>query len=153
MFICLWNYLKNLGSVGSGKSSILMSILGEIPITSGTVKVRGKVAYARLECFALICFQQVLQLTRLHTWLYCLTNITMRKQIFIFSVDLSQSTSNCCHFFLSQEPWVFAGTIKENVLFGSLYNEEKYRKVLHVCALEKDMNLFPFGMWSAKLDY
>ena len=36
-----------IGSVGSGKSSILMSILSEIPILHGEVKVRGKVSYAR----------------------------------------------------------------------------------------------------------
>ncbi|KAI5053888.1 hypothetical protein GOP47_0031219, partial [Adiantum capillus-veneris] len=33
------------GKVGSGKSSLLLSILGEIPKSSGTVKVCGRVAY------------------------------------------------------------------------------------------------------------
>lgn len=60
-----------------------MSILGELPITSGEVKVRGKVAYA------------------------------------------------------SQEPWVFGGSVKQNVIFGSEFDEAKYRKVLNVCALDK----------------
>lgn len=45
----------------------------------------------------------------------------------------------------SQQPWNFAGTVRENVLFGSPYDENKYKKVLHVCALEKDLQLFPFG--------
>ncbi|CAG2167729.1 unnamed protein product [Oppiella nova] len=36
-----------VGSVGAGKSSILLSVLSEIPITNGHMKVRGKVAYAR----------------------------------------------------------------------------------------------------------
>ncbi|XP_042521320.1 ABC transporter C family member 3-like [Macadamia integrifolia] len=33
------------GSVGSGKSSLLSSILGEVPIVSGTIKLNGKKAY------------------------------------------------------------------------------------------------------------
>ncbi|CAG2112394.1 unnamed protein product, partial [Medioppia subpectinata] len=41
--------------------------------------------------------------------------------------------------------WSFSGTVRENVLFGGVYNEEKYRKVLHVCALQKDLQLFPNG--------
>lgn len=45
----------------------------------------------------------------------------------------------------SQQAWSFAGTVRENVLFGSSYDEAKYQKVLHVCALEKDLELFPFG--------
>ena len=46
----------------------------------------------------------------------------------------------------SQQAWSFAGTVRENVLFGSIYDEEKYKKVLHVCALEKDIQLFPYGI-------
>lgn len=41
------NYFAFLGPVGSGKSSILMSVLSEIPVHKGEVKVRGRVAYAR----------------------------------------------------------------------------------------------------------
>lgn len=33
--------------MGSGKSSVLMSVLSEIPVYKGEVKVRGKVSYAR----------------------------------------------------------------------------------------------------------
>ncbi|XP_023228581.1 multidrug resistance-associated protein 4-like [Centruroides sculpturatus] len=81
--------LTVIGPVGSGKTSLLMSMLGEIPITSGKVSVKGKIAYA------------------------------------------------------SQEAWVFNETIKENILFGEEYQEDKYRKILHITALEKDISLFP----------
>ena len=37
----------------------------------------------------------------------------------------------------SQEPWVFNGSLKYNVTFGQEFDEAKYRKVLHVCALER----------------
>ncbi|XP_023219034.1 multidrug resistance-associated protein 4-like, partial [Centruroides sculpturatus] len=80
-----------VGPVGSGKTSLLMTMLGEIPITFGEVSVKGKIAYA------------------------------------------------------SQEPWVFNATIKENILFGEKYQEDKYRKILHITALEKDISLFPKG--------
>ncbi|XP_023217340.1 multidrug resistance-associated protein 4-like [Centruroides sculpturatus] len=80
-----------VGPVGSGKTSLLMSMLGEIPITFGKASVKGKIAYA------------------------------------------------------SQEPWVFNATIKENILFEEKYEDEKYRKILHITALEKDISLFPKG--------
>ncbi|XP_077987994.1 ATP-binding cassette sub-family C member 4-like isoform X1 [Glandiceps talaboti] len=35
-----------IGPVGSGKSSLLMTLLGEMPVTNGKVQVKGKVAYA-----------------------------------------------------------------------------------------------------------
>ncbi|XP_067123850.1 ATP-binding cassette sub-family C member 4-like [Centruroides vittatus] len=80
--------LAVVGSVGSGKTSLLMSILREIPISSGELSVKGKIAYA------------------------------------------------------SQEAWLFYGTIRENILFGETFHEEKYRKILHITALEKDIKLF-----------
>ncbi|XP_023226978.1 multidrug resistance-associated protein 4-like [Centruroides sculpturatus] len=80
-----------VGHVGSGKTSLLMSLLKEIPITSGEVSVKGKISYA------------------------------------------------------SQEAWVFNATVRENILFGEEYHEDKYRKVLHITALEKDIRLFPKG--------
>ncbi|XP_020609632.1 multidrug resistance-associated protein 4-like isoform X3 [Orbicella faveolata] len=35
-----------IGTVGSGKSSLLMAILGELPLSDGTITVKGKIAYA-----------------------------------------------------------------------------------------------------------
>ncbi|XP_067132222.1 ATP-binding cassette sub-family C member 4-like [Centruroides vittatus] len=83
--------LTVIGPVGSGKTSFLMSILDEIPVTSGKVIAKGKIAYA------------------------------------------------------SQESWVFNESIRENILFGEKYQEEKYKKVLHITALEKDISFFPKG--------
>ncbi|XP_053212744.1 ATP-binding cassette sub-family C member 4-like [Panonychus citri] len=44
-----------------------------------------------------------------------------------------------------QEPWTFAGTIRQNILFGRDYNEKRYRKVIDVCSLRKDLKSFPYG--------
>ncbi|PWA31974.1 hypothetical protein CCH79_00018855, partial [Gambusia affinis] len=47
--------------------------------------------------------------------------------------------------FASQQPWVFPGTIRSNILFGRELNPKKYEKVLQACALKKDLDVFPDG--------
>jgi len=76
------------GPVGSGKTSLLMTILGELPISSGKISCSGKMA------------------------------------------------------FVSQTPWVYSGTIRDNIAFGKEFHEQKYRKVIEVCELEKDIASF-----------
>lgn len=79
------------GPVGSGKSSLLRTVLGETKIAHGKLLQRGKVVYA------------------------------------------------------SQVPWIFTGTIRENVLFGLPYNEKRYKEVIEACQLTADFSLFPSG--------
>ena len=76
------------GPVGSGKTSLLMTILGEIPISSGRISCNGKMA------------------------------------------------------FVSQTPWVYSGTVRDNIVFGQDFNEQTYNKVIEVCDLEKDIASF-----------
>uniref|UniRef100_UPI003AAC6783 ATP-binding cassette sub-family C member 4-like n=1 Tax=Centroberyx gerrardi TaxID=166262 RepID=UPI003AAC6783 len=80
-----------IGPVGAGKSSLLSSVLGELPHDKGVLKVKGQLTYA------------------------------------------------------SQQPWVFPGTIRSNILFGKELNPQKYEKVLRACALKRDMELLPDG--------
>lgn len=47
--------------------------------------------------------------------------------------------------YASQEPWVFPGTLRQNVLFGQDMDPERYFKVLEVCALNRDINNFEHG--------
>ncbi|KDR83115.1 hypothetical protein GALMADRAFT_238938 [Galerina marginata CBS 339.88] len=47
--------------------------------------------------------------------------------------------------FAAQESWVQNATIRDNILFGSAYDEERYKKVVHQCALEHDLELFEAG--------
>ncbi|KAF7339970.1 ATP-binding cassette transporter [Mycena venus] len=47
--------------------------------------------------------------------------------------------------YAAQESWVQNETIKENILFGAEFDEVRYKKVLHQCALERDLELFEAG--------
>ncbi len=47
--------------------------------------------------------------------------------------------------YASQEAWSFNNSVRNNILFGSEYDEHRYRQVVHVCALERDLQIFPFG--------
>ncbi|XP_068923442.1 ATP-binding cassette sub-family C member 4 isoform X2 [Petaurus breviceps papuanus] len=83
--------LAVVGPVGSGKSSLLSAVLGELPKYEGLVNVKGTIAY------------------------------------------------------VSQQPWVFSGTVRSNILFGKNYEKEKYDRVIKACALKKDLQLFEHG--------
>lgn len=67
----------------SMQSSLLSSILGELPDEKGTLKVKGQLTYA------------------------------------------------------AQQPWVFPGTIRSNILFGKELNTQKYERVIRACALKR----------------
>lgn len=47
--------------------------------------------------------------------------------------------------FVDQTPWIQNGTIQQNILGLSSFNEEWYRKVVYVCALEHDISIMPKG--------
>ncbi|EMD39558.1 hypothetical protein CERSUDRAFT_111873 [Gelatoporia subvermispora B] len=47
--------------------------------------------------------------------------------------------------YAAQESWVQNETIKENILFGSPFDEERYNKVIEQCALKPDISLFGAG--------
>ena len=79
------------GPVGSGKSSFLSLIAGEIPVIAGNITCNGTIAY------------------------------------------------------VPQIPWVFSGTLRENVLFGLPFHYDQYMRVIKACGLEKDIARFPDG--------
>ncbi|KAJ8929220.1 hypothetical protein NQ314_018099 [Rhamnusium bicolor] len=47
--------------------------------------------------------------------------------------------------YASQEPWLFGGSIRQNIIFGQEFIEKKYMDVVRVCALNRDFSLFPYG--------
>ncbi len=82
-----------IGPVGSGKTSLLMALLGEMPnVKNGEIDINGSV------------------------------------------------------FYVSQEPWVFPATIRENILFGKEYVKSKLDEILRVCSLKEDIERLPYGV-------
>uniref|UniRef100_A0A0U9HSG5 Putative ABCC protein n=1 Tax=Chrysomela populi TaxID=154003 RepID=A0A0U9HSG5_CHRPP len=47
--------------------------------------------------------------------------------------------------YASQEPWLFAASVRQNILFGAEYDEDLYQRVVDACALASDFALFPYG--------
>lgn len=47
--------------------------------------------------------------------------------------------------YAAQESWCLSSSIRDNILFGSPYDEARYRKVIHDCALEPDIKMFDDG--------
>lgn len=46
---------------------------------------------------------------------------------------------------MSQQAWIQSGTVRENILFGSEYVEEKYNNVIEACALTRDLEILHKG--------
>ncbi|MCO5614705.1 hypothetical protein L7F22_068989 [Adiantum nelumboides] len=79
------------GPVGSGKSSLLLGILGEMQCLRGTKFVRHNIAY------------------------------------------------------VPQQPWILNDTIRQNIVFTSPFDPERYQSTIAACALEHDISLFAGG--------
>ncbi|KYB27685.1 probable multidrug resistance-associated protein lethal(2)03659 isoform X2 [Tribolium castaneum] len=47
--------------------------------------------------------------------------------------------------YASQEPWLFAGSVRQNILFGLPMDKLRYKTVVKKCALERDFTLLPYG--------
>ncbi|KAL9107927.1 MAG: hypothetical protein Q9227_007249 [Pyrenula ochraceoflavens] len=47
--------------------------------------------------------------------------------------------------YVAQIPWIENASIKANILFGLPCDDQRYKKVLHACALEKDLEMLPDG--------
>ncbi|TDG43887.1 hypothetical protein AWZ03_009693 [Drosophila navojoa] len=47
--------------------------------------------------------------------------------------------------YASQEPWLFTGTVRQNILFGQAMDRRRYAQVVKNCALERDFELLPYG--------
>ncbi|XP_038001480.1 multidrug resistance-associated protein 5 isoform X3 [Motacilla alba alba] len=79
------------GSVGSGKTSLISSILGQMTLLEGSIAVSGTFAY------------------------------------------------------VAQQAWILNATLRDNILFGKDYDEERYNTVLNGCCLRPDLAILPNG--------
>ncbi|XP_068448492.1 ATP-binding cassette sub-family C member 5 isoform X1 [Clinocottus analis] len=79
------------GGVGSGKTSLLSALLGQMTLLEGNVAVSGGFAY------------------------------------------------------VAQQAWILNDSLKENILFGNEYDQDKYNAVLEACCLVPDLAELPYG--------
>ena len=42
------------------------------------------------------------------------------------------------------DPWLFNASVRDNILFGKHYKKEWYDQVIEACALQRDLDLFPY---------
>ncbi|KAG2422455.1 hypothetical protein HXX76_016025 [Chlamydomonas incerta] len=47
--------------------------------------------------------------------------------------------------YVPQTPWVQNLTLRDNITFGLPFDEDKYKRVIHACALELDLQILPKG--------
>lgn len=47
--------------------------------------------------------------------------------------------------YMTQKPWVFASSLKQNILFGQEMDEKKYKNILDICGLTYDISTFTSG--------
>jgi ABC-type multidrug transport system fused ATPase/permease subunit len=92
------------GPTGSGKTSLLMALLGEMTIMQGRVFLPGG---------------------------------RSREDV---HVDPETGLAETCAY-VAQQAWLVNGSIKENILFSAPFDEKRYRDVIVVCALERDLEI------------
>lgn len=47
--------------------------------------------------------------------------------------------------YASQQAWIQNASLRDNILFGSPFNEDRYNKVIQACQLTADLELLPAG--------
>ena len=59
--------------------------------------------------------------------------------------DLGQIAHQGRIAYVSQTPWLFSGTIRENILFGKEYISKAFQKAIEVCSMKEDLASLPRG--------
>jgi ABC-type multidrug transport system fused ATPase/permease subunit len=65
------------------------------------------------------------------------------KSTLIKSLLLRYNNSNVSY--LGQQPWVMNDTIKNNIVFYNKYDDTRYKQVIKLCQLEKDLQTMSKG--------
>jgi ATP-binding cassette subfamily C (CFTR/MRP) protein 4 len=73
------------------------------------------------------------------------------KSCFLYSLlDEIEKISGSCILsgtasYAPQDSWCFGASVRDNILLSSHYDSVKFNKVIQVCGLERDLQLFPGG--------
>lgn len=46
---------------------------------------------------------------------------------------------------MTQSPWFFSGTIKDNIVFYEKFDSHRYQQILKMCCIEGDLSQFALG--------
>ncbi|MCJ1416019.1 hypothetical protein MMC32_002354 [Xylographa parallela] len=95
------------GPTGSGKTSLLMALLGEMTLVTGAVHLPGG------------------------------SREDLKPDP---ATGLTESVAYC-----AQQAWLVNDTIKQNILFASPYDEDRYNSVIDACALRRDLEVLDSG--------
>ncbi|MCJ1399991.1 hypothetical protein MMC11_003194 [Xylographa trunciseda] len=95
------------GPTGSGKTSLLMALLGEMTLVTGAVHLPGG------------------------------SREDLKPDP---NTGLTESVAYC-----AQQAWLVNDTIKQNILFASPYDEDRYNNVIDACALRRDLEVLDSG--------
>lgn len=52
---------------------------------------------------------------------------------------------NCSMAYVPQEAWILNSTLKNNIMFNKVNNQERYQRVIEACALEPDLKTLELG--------
>ena len=47
--------------------------------------------------------------------------------------------------YASQDPWIFDGSLKQNILFGKEFDTKRYNDTIKLCCMEHDLSSFENG--------
>ena len=47
--------------------------------------------------------------------------------------------------YAAQDPWLFDGTVRQNILFGNEYDDKRYNDTIQLCNMEQDIASFQDG--------
>ena len=47
--------------------------------------------------------------------------------------------------YAAQDPWLFDGTVRQNILFGNEYYDQRYNDTIQLCNMEQDIASFQDG--------
>lgn len=97
-----------IGPTGSGKTSLLLALLGEMELNAGKVFLPG---------------------------------IIPRDELVIDPrTGLTESVAYC-----SQGAWLLNDTIRNNIIFATQFNQERYDRVVDACGLTRDFEILSAG--------
>ncbi|CAG2175220.1 unnamed protein product, partial [Oppiella nova] len=105
-------FVAVVGNVGSGKSSLLSALLGDMEICGGMV---GNVGSGKSSL---------------------LSALLGDMEICGGSVNINGDAQVA---YVPQQAWIQNATLKDNILFGQPFDSRKYRKVIKACALKSDL--------------